>query len=118
MKTTCSIVALGLAVGSTQALAGCPATSTDLDGNCIDDAAQTVTVDASGSDDAAVIQAAIDSTPSGEFRIVQLAAGTYNLASGIRVLDQRVLLRGAGIGQTILNGLPLPSGSSIRDWRV
>jgi hypothetical protein len=111
--TTTIGVSLALSAFALPAWAGCPASSSDLDGNCVNDAAQTVAVDASGSNDAAVIQAAIDSTPAGEFRIIQLAAGTYNLSTGLRVLDQRVLLRGAGIGQTILNGLPLPSGSSI-----
>ena len=114
MTTTATgLLSLAFIASPALAIGGCPSSPSDLDGNCIDDAAQTVTVDDSAIDDAATIQSAIDATPAGEFRIIQLAAGTYNLPSGLQVLDQRVLLRGAGIGQTILNGLPLPSGSSI-----
>ena len=82
--------------------------SQDVNGDAIPDECQTVNVP-SGY---ASIQAAIDATPAATFRLISVAAGTYPVTSGINLNGKYVLIRGAGIGQTILNGAAL-SGQSI-----
>ena len=57
---------------------------------------QTISAGSSQS----TIQSALNSCPSGQ--VVKLAAGSYTLSSSL-IVPSNVTLRGAGIGQTILN---------------
>jgi hypothetical protein len=53
-----------------------------------------------GQDDRPQIQAAINTCPAGQ--VVQLAAGTFVINSGIVLVNKGITLRGAGPGQTTL----------------
>lgn len=85
-------------------------TSQDVNSDGVPDECQTFTVPGSY----ATIQAAIDATPANTFRIISVAAGTYNLTAGLVTNGKWVLIRGAGIGQTILNGSALSNQSILR----
>jgi hypothetical protein len=64
---------------------------------------QTIfTTIAPGTNKAGEIQAAIDSCPSGQ--VVKLQAGTYALGPTAIAMKSNVILRGAGMGQTIITG--------------
>jgi FG-GAP repeat len=89
-------------------IAGGSSPDTNADG--IPDECQTVGVPATY----ATIQAAIDATPTGTFRIISVAAGSYAYPSSIQTNGKSVLIRGAGIGQTILRGTLLSSQSILR----
>ena len=60
------------------------------------------------------IQDAIDATPAGLFRVIQLAPGTTTLCKGIQLSGKSILVRGAGIGQSILDGRLLENESIMR----
>jgi hypothetical protein len=82
-------------------------TSQDVDGNGKPDECQTVTVPGSFQ----TIQAAIAAAPQAEMRIVIVGAGTFN--GPIDFLGKRIVLRGAGAGQTIIQQLQGTTGRSV-----
>ncbi len=85
--------------GATDAGGNCfVASCADSDNNGTPDACQIVTVPG----DYASVQLAIDSTPAGEYRIVSVGAGTF--AGPISFGGRSVVVRGAGAGQTIIEG--------------
>ena len=82
---------------------------TDTNGNGIPNVCEsTVTVPGSY----ATIQAAIDATPVGTARIIEVAAGTY--PGPIDFKGRNVVVHGAGAGQTILAGTSGQSLSVVR----
>ena len=83
-------------------------TSADRDANGVPDECQTVHVPG----DYGTIQAAIDAAPANAMRIVDVAAGTY--AGPINFLGKPVVVRGAGAGQTVLDGSSGQSLSVVR----
>jgi hypothetical protein len=81
----------------------------DSNGNGIPNVCEsTVTVPGSY----ATIQAAIDATPAGQSRIIEVAAGTY--PGPIDFKGRDVVVHGAGAGQTILSGASGQSLSVVR----
>lgn len=84
--------------------------SQDVNSDGVPDECQTVTVPGQF----ATIQSAIDATPAGTFKIIAVSSGTYPLTSGIKSNGKCVLIRGAGVGQTILNGTNLLNESILR----
>ncbi|UFS71078.1 right-handed parallel beta-helix repeat-containing protein [Geomonas sp. RF6] len=68
------------------------------------------TLTPSGTDDTARIQTAINNCPAGQ--VVALAAGTFNVKSTLTV-RKGIVLRGAGMGKTIVKGMSGFSGSQI-----
>jgi predicted outer membrane repeat protein len=84
------------------------ASCADSDSNGIPDECQVVSVPG----DYQTIQAAIDTTPKGEFRIVSVAAGTYNGPFALGGHD--VLIRGAGAASTVLQLDGQTLGSVVR----
>jgi len=72
--------------------------SADIDGNNKPDECQTVQVPSA----VATIQAAIDTAPTNEMRIVMVAPGTY--AGPIDFKGKPVIVRGTSCAQTILSG--------------
>ena len=85
-------------------------TSPDVNGDVVPDECQTLNVPGNY----ASIQAAIDATPTATFKVISVAAGTYSLTTGLSLNGKYVLIRGAGIGQTILNGSALNNQSIMR----
>ena len=82
---------------------------TDTNGNGVPNVCEsTVTVPGSY----ATIQAAIDATPVGTARIIEVAAGTY--PGPIDFKGRNVVVHGAGAGQTILGGTSGQSLSVVR----
>lgn len=80
----------------------------DIDNNGTPDECQVVTVPGSYK----TIQAAIDTTPIGEYRIVSVGAGTF---SGPIHFDGRsVVVRGAGAENTIIQGTSGVTASVVR----
>ena len=82
--------------------------SSDIDANGIPDECQTMTVPGSHP----TIQAAIEAAPAGEMRIVQLGASTYQ--GPVAFNGKPIVLRGAGAGQTIIEGTGGQAGSVVR----
>lgn len=82
----------------------------DRNGDGVLDACQTVYVPGNYQS----IQDAIDATPSGMFRVIQLAPGTTSLCKGVQFGGKSILVRGAGIDQTILDGRLLNSECIMR----
>jgi len=81
----------------------------DSNGNGIPNVCEsTVTVPGSY----ATIQAAIDATPAGQSRIIEVATGTY--PGPIDFKGRNVVVHGAGVGQTILSGASGQSLSVVR----
>ncbi len=74
------------------------ASCADSDNNGTPDECQSVTVPG----DYKSVQFAIDATPAGEFRLVSLGSGTF--AGPISFGGRNVVVRGAGAGQTIIDG--------------
>lgn len=74
------------------------ASCADSDNNGTPDECQSVTVPG----DYKSVQLAIDATPVGEFRLVSLGSGTF--AGPISFGGRNVVVRGAGAGQTIIDG--------------
>ena len=68
------------------------------------------TLKPSGGDDTSAIQTAINNCPSGQ--VVKLNAGTFNISKQI-VMRSNVVLRGAGMGITIIKGTTTISSQSL-----
>lgn len=84
------------------------ASCADSDNNGTPDECQVVSVPG----DYKTIQSAINATPTGEFRIVSVAAGTY--AGPIQFNGKAVVVRGAGANATILQGSGGATSSVVR----
>jgi hypothetical protein len=73
-------------------------TSGDIDANATPDECQTVTVPGTYGN----IQAAIDSAPADTMRIIAVGAGTF--AGPINFKGKPVIVRGTGVGLTVIDG--------------
>lgn len=71
------------------------------------------TLDPSGADDTSAIQTAITNCPTGQ--VVKLNAGTFNISSELKFGYRGAgkVLRGSGMGVTIIKGSSSVSGSAI-----
>lgn len=68
------------------------------------------TLSPSGADDSTTIQTALNNCPSGQ--VVKLNAGTFNISKQI-TMKSNVVLRGAGMGSTIIKGSTAIASQSI-----
>ena len=73
-------------------------TSGDIDANATPDECQTVTVPGTYGN----IQAAIDSAPADTMRIIAVGAGTF--AGPVNFKGKPVIVRGTGVGLTVIDG--------------
>ncbi len=80
-------------------------TSGDIDGNSVPDSCQTVTVPGSY----ATIQAAIDSSPVGEMRIISLGAGSHS--GPVDFAGKPIIIRGVSAAESVIAGSP--AGMSV-----
>ena len=104
----CECVAPLFYGGVTEGVGNCVTEScSDNDGDSIPDDCDSVTVPG----DYATIQRAIDATVIGDFRIVNLGAGTF--AGPISFNGKSIVVRGVGAGKTVIDGTGSASGSVV-----
>jgi len=72
------------------------------------------TLSASGLDDSKAIQGALDSCPPGQ--VVLLREGTFHVGSAVTVRSHTTL-RGAGMGKTVIKGMPGMTGAYVAGIR-